>query len=412
MEKEIIIKIEGENWSEALEKALKKANENVTIDGFRKGKAPKEVFIKKYGMTSLYMDAAEFVIDKAYDQMIKDNEGLELVAQPEIGINAVTDDYIEFKFTLTSKPEIKLGKYTNLNVTKEEVTVTKEELSQSVEDTLNRYTENVSKETEIIEGNIAIIDFKGLKDGITFEGGTGEDYNLEIGSNTFIPGFESQLIGLKTGDFKEVNVTFPEEYHSEDLKGQPVVFEVTVKDVLEKVKPELNADFFNDLDMEGVSSEEELKNQLEETIKARKDHEAEDKYFENLMQAVSKETEVEIPAVMIKEEQNRMIKQYEQSLQMQGLNLEQFYQFTNSNEDALKDQMCEEATNRVKYRLILEEISIQEKIEVTDKEAEEEAARLAETYQMNIEELEKSFGGFDMIKYDLKMRRAIEVLKK
>lgn len=409
--KEITIKIEGKVWEEAMDKAFVEANKKAKIDGFRPGKAPKDIFLKKYGKESLYFDAADKVVGEAYDKVLKDNKDLELVAQPEVNLKSIDEKGVEFIFTLTTKPEVILGKYKGLKVKKDKVSVTKKEIEEAIEQMRSRYAENVSKDGKVENGDIAIIDFEGFKDGVAFDGGKGENYSLTIGSNTFIPGFEEQIIGMNIGEEKDINVTFPEDYHSEELKGQPVVFKVKVNDIKTVVIPELNKDFFDDLGMDGVDSKESLEHQLEETMKARKEMEADNKYMDELLAAAAKETKIDLPEVMIAEEQHRMIHQYEDNLKMQGLTLEQFYQFTNSDEQALKDQMREEATNRVTYRLMLEEIAKVEKINISDKEADDEASKLADKYQMKKDEFLKMFGGLEMIKYDLQMRQAMEILK-
>lgn len=410
--KEITIKIEGNEWQEALDKAFERANAKVKIDGFRPGKAPKDVFMKKYGKESLYMDAADLSLELAYSKMLEENKSLELVAQPEVSIKSIDENGLELLFIVTTKPEVKLGKYTKLGVKKEEVEVTKEEVESTIEAMRSRYAENVVKEGPVADGDIAIIDFEGFKDGVAFEGGKGENYSLKIGSNTFIPGFEEQLVGMTAGEERDIEVTFPEEYHSEDLKGAKATFKVKVNEVKEVQIPELDEDFYADLGMEGVNSKEDLEKQVEETIKARKDMEAENKYIDDLLDAAAKNTEIEIPEVMIKDETDRMISQYEQNLKMQGLSLAQFYQFTNSDEASLRDQMKEEATKRVTYRLMLEEIVKVEKLEVTDEQANEEAKTLAEKYNMKTEDFLTQFGGLEMVKYDLSMRAAIDTLKK
>ena len=410
--KEVIIKIDGEEWKTAMDKAFKKLNKDAKIDGFRPGKAPKEIFIKKYGMTSIYMEAAEASLNKAYEMMLEKNGDDVIVAQPEVNVSAVTDEYVEFKFNLTLKPEVKLGKYTGLGVKKEEVKVTKEEVSEALKQMQERYIENIDKEGKVENGDIAVIDFEGFKDGVAFDGGKGEDYSLKIGSNTFIPGFEEQVIGMEKGEEKDINLSFPDDYHVDELKGQPVVFKVKVKEIKEQKLPELDKDFFEDLGMEGIDSKESLEKQLEENIKARKEAEADNKYIDDLLEKAAKNTKIDIPEVMINEEIDRIIKQYEENLKMQGITLEMFYKFTNSDEQALRDQMREEATKRVTYRLMLEEIANKENIEVTDEQAETEATTLATKYQMDKDEFLKLFGGLEMVKYDLKMRQAIEVLKK
>ncbi len=410
-ELEVTVKIEGKEWEDALDKAFVEANKKAKIDGFRPGKAPKEVFIKKYGKESLFKDAADLVLNDAYKKMIDENKDVEIVAQPSVALKSIDEKYIEFVFTLTKKPDVKLGKYKKLGIKKEEVKVTKEEIDHALEETLNRYSENITKDGSVENGDIAIIDFEGFKDGVAFEGGKGENYSLTIGSNTFIPGFEEQLIGMKAGETKEIEVTFPEEYHSEDLKGAKATFKVKVNEVKTIKVPELNKDFFDDLGMEGIDSEESLRKQLEENIQVHKESHAENDFIDALLVKAVENMEVDVPDAMVNDETDRMLRQYEENLKMQGITLQQFYQFTNSDETALKDQMKEEALKRVKERLLLEEIKKEEKIEVTDEDAEKEADDLANKYQMKKDEFLKLFGGIEMVKYDLEMRKALEVLK-
>ncbi len=411
-EKEIVIKVDGKKWQDALDEAYKKANKTAKIDGFRPGKAPKEIFMKKYGKESLYHDAMNMCVDDAYDKMLEENKDLEIVAQPILSLNSVDESGVEFKFTLTLKPTVKLGQYKDLGVKKDIVKVTKKEISENIESMRKRYAENVPKDGKLENGDIAIIDFEGFKDGVAFEGGKGENYSLTIGSNTFIPGFEEQLIGMEKGKEKNINVTFPEDYHSEDLKGKPVIFKVKLNEIKMVKIPELDDDFFADLGLDGINSKEALEKQVKENLTVQKEQAAENKYFDDLLEAASKNVKVDIPHAMIHEEIDRMLRQYEENLKMQGLTLEQFYQFTNSNEQALKDQMHEEAEKRVLYRLMLEEIAKQEKIEIDDKQANEEAEKLASKYQLPKDEFLKLFGGLEMVKYDLMMRGAMEVLKK
>lgn len=409
--KHVNIEIKGDKWKKAIEESFEKANAKAKIDGFRPGKAPKEVYIKKYGEHSLYIEAAESLLQDAYMQVFQENKDLEIVAQPEVAIGNLDKDGVEYVFTLTLKPEVKLGKYKDLKVAKDKVEVTKEEVDNALEQTLVNFSEERVKADKIVAGDTAIIDFEGFKDEVPFEGGKGENYPLKIGSNTFIPGFEEQLIGMKTGETKDINVTFPEEYHSDELKGAPVVFKVTIKEVKETIVPELNEEFFEDFGMEGITTEESLRKQLEENLVAKKEMEAENKYIDKLLEECAKTVEIDIPEVMIDEETQRMISQFDETLKMQGLNLESYYQLTQLKEENLKEQMKPEATNRVKYRLMLEEIAKVENISITDEKAEEEAIKLAEKYQMEKEEFLKLFGGIEMIKYDLQMRGAIEVLK-
>lgn len=409
--KEISIKIEGEVWQQALDDAFKEANEKVKMDGFRKGKAPKDIFLKKYGLESLYEKATDKVLNEAYIKLLQENQALEIVCQPEVRINEINEEGVEFVFGLTLKPEVKLGKYKNLGIKKEEIKVTTEEIEQALEETLDKYTEMGIKDGTIEVGDTVIIDFEGFKDGVPFDGGKSEDYSLKIGSGTFIPGFEENLVGLKKGDTKDIKLSFPEDYHSEELKGQPVIFKVMIKEIKETIIPELNEEFFKDLGHEGINTKEELENQLKENIMARKEAESENKYIDQLLDEGIKGIEVELPKGMVEEEISRMVGQYEETLQRQGLTLEQFYQFTNSNEEALRNQMTLEAERRIKSRLMLEAIAKEENIEITEEKAKEEASKLAQKYQMEEEEFLKLFGGIEMVQYDLQIRAAIEVMK-
>lgn len=408
---EVSVKIEGADWEKAQDKAYKEASKKAHIDGFRPGHAPKKVFIKKYGEDNLLLDAADSVLEDAYKRMIDENKDLEIVAQPEVHLKSLGKEAVEFNFVLTTKPEVKLGKYKKLGVKKEEIKVSKEEIDKAVEDTLNRYAEAVLKDGAIEDGDTAIIDFEGFKDGVAFDGGKGENYSLTIGSHTFIPGFEEQMIGMKKGEEKEINVVFPEDYHSEELKGQAVVFKVKVHEIKTTVIPKMDKDFFDDLGMEGIDSEESLRKQMEENIRAHKEHHAEDHFIDELLDAAIKNMEVDIPEAMIEEEVNRMIKQYEENLKMQGITLEQFYKFTNSDEALLRSQMKEEAEKRVSSRLLLEAIMKEEKIEVASEDVDKEASDLASKYNMKKEEFLNLFGGLEMVEYDMKMRKAIEILK-
>ncbi len=409
--KEISIKIEGEVWQQALDDAFKEANEKVKMDGFRKGKAPKDIFLKKYGLESLYEGATDKVLNEAYIKLLQENQTLEIVCQPEVRINDINEEGVEFVFGLTLKPEVKLGKYKNLGIKKEEVKVIAKEIDQALEETLDKYTEMAIKDGIIEVGDTVIIDFEGFKDGVPFDGGKSEDYSLKIGSGTFIPGFEENLVGLKKGDTKDIKLSFPEDYHSEELKGQPVIFKVLIKEIKETIIPELNEEFFKDLGHEGINTKEELENQLKENIMARKEAESENKYIDQLLDEGIKGIEVELPKGMVEEEISRMVGQYEETLQRQGLTLEQFYQFTNSNEEALRNQMTLEAERRIKSRLMLEAIAKEENIEITEEKAKEEASKLAQKYQMEEEEFLKLFGGIEMVQYDLQIRAAIEVMK-
>ena len=411
MRKEISKKLEGAACEKEIEKAYEKASKNFKVDGFRPGHAPKDIFMKKYKEETLWMDAAENYIEEAYKEVMDENKDLELVAQPKVEIKSLDKNGVEFVFTLVTKPEVKLGKYKGLGVKKEETTVTKEEIEKSIEEMRNHYADYSVKTGKIENGDIAVIDFEGFKDGVPFEGGKGENYSLTIGSNTFIPGFEDQLIGHEAGEEVDVNVTFPEDYHAENLKGAKVTFKVKINTVKEKNVPELNEEFFADLGMEGINSKETLEKQVEENIKARKDYDNENKYIDALLDVATNNMEVEVPEEMVYDETSRMLKRYEEQLGMQGIKLEDFYKFTKSNEEDLREKMKEEALKIVKQRLLLEAIVKEESLAVSDEEAEHEAEHLAGHYNMSKEDFLKEFGGLEAVKYDSLVRKALEILK-
>ena len=248
----ILKKVEGENWKNALDKSFLKNVKEAKVDGFRKGKCPRDVFEKKYGVEALYNDAVDIVLPGLYTEVLKES-ALEPVVQPSIDIKEINKDGVSIEFTIITAPVANVKKYTGLKVTREKVKVTDEEITEEINRLKDQYAEIAVKEGKIESGDTAVIDFEGFKDGVAFEGGKGENYPLEIGSNTFIPGFEDALIGLSTGDKKDIPLTFPENYPSEELKGAKVVFKVTVHEVKTRLIPELDKDFFTDLGIEGVT---------------------------------------------------------------------------------------------------------------------------------------------------------------
>ena len=407
---EVTIKIDGDAWKNAIDKVFAKKQKTVKVDGFRQGKVPRNIYEKKFGKESLYLDAADAVLKDAYAKAMDDSK-LVPVVQPEVNLKNIGEEGVEFTFKIITKPEVKVNKYKGLNIKQEEVEVTDEEINHELSHLLERYTELVTKDGEVKNGDVAIIDFEGFKDGEAFDGGKGENYSLEIGSNTFIPGFEEQVIGMKAGDEKDLNVTFPEDYGAKDLAGAPVVFKVKVNEVKEKKTRELDEDFFEDLGMEGIDSEDKLKAEIKESIKAQKEMDAENKYVDSLLEGVSKNVEVDIPEEMVNEEVDRLMGRFAEQMKMQGISLDLYYQFTGSNEEQLRSQMEKEAFNNVLYRLMIEEIQQIEKIVVSDEDAEKEAEELAKKYQMDKEDFLNQFGGLEMVKYDLEVRKVIELLK-
>ena len=329
---EIEIKVEGKEWEDAITKSFNKNVQNVKVDGFRKGKVPRNIFEKKYGKESLYNDAIDFVLQEKYATVINDSKLIPII-QPTIDIKEINDEKLVLIFRITTKPEVKVEKYTKLGVKKGEVKVTEEEVKSRINSLLEQYADIVVKDGKIENGDTAVIDFEGFKDGVAFDGGKAENYPLEIGSNTFIPGFEEQLIGLKAGDEKDIKVTFPEDYAQEDLKGQEAVFKIKVHEVKTKELPEMDEEFFKDLGYEGVETEEQLKDLVKADLEAKKEYELENKYVDDLLEEAAKHTVVDLPEELVHEEIHRMMHQYEENLKMQGITLDMFYQFTNSTSE-------------------------------------------------------------------------------
>ena len=291
---EVIIKIEGKEWKDALDKAFQERVKKVNVDGFRKGKVPRDIYEKKFGKESLYFPASDFVVEKAYKKALEESK-LVPVVQPSVDIKSVDDKGIEFVFKIIVKPEVTIKKYKGLKVKPEKVKVTKEEIEHEMGHILERFTETRSKENGKVEkGDIAVIDFEGFKDGKAFDGGKAENYELEIGSNTFIPGFEEKVTGMKLNEEKDIELTFPKDYHAEELKGAKVVFKVKVNDIKEKVERKFDKDLFDDLGIDGVDSKESLEKHIEKDIIAQKEVDAENKYVDELLEAVSKNVEVDI----------------------------------------------------------------------------------------------------------------------
>ena len=408
---EIKVEITGKDWEKKLDETFKKIIKKVKIDGFRPGKAPRNIYEQKYGKQSIVVEAVDSCMNEAYVKALKEFKG-EPIMQPTVGIEKADETGVTYVFTFTTKPEIKINKYTNLGVKKDSVKVTKKDVDAEIEKMRKEYADLTVKDGKAENGDTVIIDFEGFDGDKAFEGGKAENYALELGSNSFIPGFEEALIGVKKGDKKDVNVTFPKDYHAEELKGKPVVFKVLVHEVKTKVYPELDEDFFLDLGLEDVKTKEDLEKMVKETMTEQREYEAENKYVDELFEALLKETSVEVPHELIHEELDRMVEQYAERLKMQGITLEQFYKFTNSSEEALKAQMHEEAEKRVKLRFAIDEIIELEKIDATDEEANHDAEEKAKKRGMDKDEYIKAFGGLEMLKYDIKVQKVLDILKK
>jgi len=410
MKKTVNYKVEKDVWVKAMDDAFVKLNKNAKIDGFRPGKAPRSVFEKKYGKQEILYEAADKLINDKYFAILKE-ENILPVVEPKIEPVKLDEEGLEVNYTFILEPEVKLGEYKNLGVKKEKAKVTKDEIEHEIHHILERYAEISAKEGKVENGDIAIIDFEGFKDGVAFDGGKAENYELEIGSHSFIPGFEEGIIGMEKGEEKDLNLTFPKDYASEELKGQKVVFKVKVNDIKERVIPELDKEFFEDLDMPGVQTKEDLEKEVESHIKAHKEEHIENEYVDALLEKASSNMEVEIDAEIVEDETEKMYNELLQRMQMQGITEEIYLQYANTTKEKITEQMKEEAEKRIKYRYLLRAIIKAEKIKVTDKQAEKEVENMAATYGMTKEDVMKEIGNIEVIKYDMMMRKAIEVMK-
>ncbi len=406
---EIEIKLEKE-WIDAIDKAFVNKKKDLKIDGFRKGAVPKDTYIKKFGVESLYDDAMNLVMNDAYKRAL-DESKLVPVIQPNVNVVGVSDTNLILKFSIITKPEVKLGKYKNLGVKKEKASVSEDEINEEIKNLQAKFAEQIVKEKGKVEkGDTAVINFEGIVDGEKLENGSGEKFPLEIGSNSFIPGFEEKLIGAKVKDKLSIDLKFPENY-VEHLKGKDVTFKVEIVEITTKKLPELGKDFYEDLGYKEIKDEKEFRAKIKETILERREKEIEDKYIDACLEAASKNLEVEINEEITHEEVHRMMDQYSQQLQMQGMNIEMYYEMTGTTEADLHHQMEDEALKRIKYRYLLEEVASKEETDFSEKEVNERVKELAKNYGISEKELLDAYGDIEIIKYDMKMHKALEVIR-
>lgn len=406
----ITIEIKGETWEKALDKSFKKNVKKANIDGFRKGNVPKDIYLKNYGMESLFEDAYLAVVDDAFKEA-QDKAKVKAEIQPSVDIKKIDKDGITFEFTFIGKPEVKLGQYKDLKVKKEKVAVTKEEVDTKINQLREQFADITVKEGGVVEtGDTAVIDFVGEVDGKPLDGGSGENYPLEIGTNTFIPGFEDGVLGMKVDETKDLHLKFPENY-TKELAGKEVVFHVTLREIKSRILPDIDENFFEDLGYDKVTNAEELAKEVENTIKEEKENEEKNRFLEEVLKQVSEKMEVDVPEEIIDDDVHRMIHQWEEQLKSQGLTLDQYMEFTGTTHEDMHKQMEPEALRRVKYRYMLEAVSEAEKIEVTDEEVEKDIEEMATNYGISKEELVEAFGGKEVLTYDSKMRKTLKFLE-
>src|SRR5690625_1296310 len=407
----LTIEVPAEEFDVALDQAFKKVAKDVQIPGFRKGKIPRKIFEQRFGVESLFQDAIDIVLPTAYSNAVEET-GIEPVEQPEVDVGEIEiGKPVVFTANVIVKPEVKLGEYKGLEVEDKTIEVTEEDVTNAIDNLREQQAELIVKEEGTVEdGNTAVIDFEGFSDGEPFEGGKGENHSLEIGSGQFIPGFEEQLIGKTSGEEFEVELTFPEEYHAEDLAGKDAVFKVKIHEIKEKELPELDDEFAKDVDEE-VETLAALKEKKKEELEKEKEQEVENEKRETLVEKAIENIEVDIPDAMVETELNQMTQEFEQRVQSQGMTLEMYTQFSGQDEAELKEQMRGDAEKRVKTNLTLEAIFDAEELEVSDEDITAELEKMAAMYGADPEQLVQMLGGTtDALKGDLKFTKAIEFL--
>jgi len=406
---DMIVTIEGEEWKKAVNKAFKKLAKNLELPGFRKGSAPISLAEKRIPAAERFLEA---VNDNANEWMRNGLKelGLSPITQPQLDIKDVNEEKVELVYTFTVEPEAKVGDYKALEYKVEDYTVTDGEVSEEIGRMQNQYADMEVKEGEAENGDTVNIDYKGLKDGVAFDGGTANGYDLELGSGSFIPGFEEQLIGVKAGDEKSLNLSFPADYHAEDLAGAEVVFEVKVNEVKTKSIPALDDDFAKELNIKGVETVEDLNKNVRERLETRKKNDAENKAQNDLMEAFAEIVDVDIPDVMIEDEVQGQINQLANQLQQYGMSLTSYLQMMGQSADDLKASYRDQAAKTVKIRLGLEAVAKAENLEPSAEEIQKQYEEIAEQYGMKVDEV-KTYISEDMIRTDVRNMKAMELLR-
>ena len=408
MKEEIKFSVKGIEWEKLQDEAFEKVNKKAKIDGFRPGKAPRNIYEKKYGKQDILFEAADMAIKKEYEKIIQDDKIMPVI-EPKVDLVKCDDKELEVNFIFVLEPKVELGEYTNLGLKKDKVKVSKEEVKERIDALLNEYADLEVKDGSVCDGDIAIIDFKGMKDGVAFEGGTAENYSLTIGSKTFIPGFEEAIIGMNKGEEKDIDLTFPEDYMSEELKGQKVVFKVKVNEIKTRVVPKLDKDFFEDLGMEGVNSKEELEKEITHELEHQKEHEIEHIYEEKCLDKAASNMKVDICSELIDDEVEHMYSEFIQRMQMQGISEEMYYEYTKAKKEDITSQMKDDAEKRIKYRYLLKEIIKKEKIKVSDKEAKDRVKEMSKMYDVSEDVILKEVS-LENIKFDNMYQKALDLV--
>ncbi|MCH8642400.1 trigger factor [Staphylococcus lugdunensis] len=407
----LTVTVPAEKVNKALDKAFKKVVKQINVPGFRKGKVPLPIFEQRFGVEALYQDAVDILLPEAYGEAIEET-GIKPVDQPEVNVTQIEKGKdFEFEATVTVEPEVELGDYKGLEIEKQETELTDEELQESIDHSLSHLADMVVKEDGVVEnGDTVNIDFSGSVDGEAFEGGQAEKYDLEIGSGSFIPGFEEQLEGLKTGEEKDVVVTFPEEYHAEELAGKEATFKTKINEIKFKEVPELDDEIANELDSE-ANSVDEYKENLRKRLAEQKETNAENVEKEEAINKATENAKIDIPQAMINTELDRMVQEFAQRIQQQGLDLQTYFQISGQDESQMREQMKGDAEQRVKTNLTLTAIADAENIEVSEKDIDKELEKMSSQFNLSVEDIKNTLGNTDIIKNDVRIQKVIDLLR-
>ena len=403
---ELVIEIGGEEFEAAVQKAYLKQRNKINVPGFRKGKAPRKIIEGMFGSGVFYEDAINELYPKAYADAVE-QEKLDVVSWPNVEVLEAGKDGLTFKATVTVRPEVKLSEYKGLTAEKEEVKITDEDIEGELKPYINRASRMVTVEREAQNGDTVVIDFEGFKDGVPFDGGKAEGHSLELGSSAFIPGFEDQLVGTKAGDEKDVNVTFPEDYHAEDLAGAPVVFKVKVHEVKEKQLPTVDDEFAKDVSE--FDTLEAFKKDLADKLTERREAQAKRAFEAAIMEQVMDNMEVEIPDAMVAYETDQMVEDMARRIQAQGIPFEQYMAMTGMTIDIVRSQAAAAAMERVRRDLALGAVVAAENIEISDEDLEAEYKRLADEYHMELDQVKAAAPAED-VKKGLAIQKAEKVI--
>ncbi|WP_436951963.1 trigger factor [Staphylococcus shinii] len=406
----LTVTVPAEKVDKAIDQAFKKVVKQINVPGFRKGKVPRPIFEQRFGVEALYQDAVDILLPEAYGEAI-DETGIKPVDQPEINVTSIEKgSEMTFEANVVVEPEVQLGDYKGLEIEKQNVELTEEELQESIDHQLGHLAEMVVKEDGAIEnGDTVNIDFDGYVDGEQFEGGQAEGYDLEIGSGSFIPGFEEQLVGVKTGEEKDVNVTFPEEYHAEELAGKEATFKTKVNEIKFKDVPELTDEIANELDEE-ANTVDEFKENLRKRLTEQKETDAENNQKEEAINKAANNATIDVPEAMINTELDRMVQEFGQRMQQQGLNLETYFQISGQDESQLREQMKDDAEERVKTNLTLTAIADAEEVEVSDDDIDKELEKMSGQFNISVEDIKQTLGNTDIVKNDVRIQKVIDLL--